>query len=163
MVHFKGVPVTSMYQVTYNYPHPLCWPRRCSEVPVCLPQDQVGYAMYFGTYGRGIFMDTTHVIDHTNEIVTPDIYLDIPTVASNGDNSVRFYPNPAVDHATMELTVGKAGKAVCEDLRPHRQGGLYREPWQSGRRRPHPHHQLPNTPAWHVSCQCCRGWTESYL
>ena len=47
----------------------------------------------------------------TNEIVTPDVYLDIPTVVSNSDNAVRFYPNPAVDRATMELTVGKAGKA----------------------------------------------------
>ena len=52
------------------------------------------------------------MVDHTNEIVTPDIYLDIPSVSTIGDNSVRFYPNPAVNRSTMELTVGKAGKAT---------------------------------------------------
>ena len=68
--------------------------------------------MYFGTYGRGIFMDSVYVVDHSNEIVTPDIYLDIPSVATVGENSVRFYPNPAVDRSNMEITVAKAGKAV---------------------------------------------------
>ena len=108
---FRGVPVTSMYQVTYDYPmikhvgHD-----GVSEVLYVYPRTKWSKAMYFGTYGRGIFMDSSYVVDHTNEIVTPDVYLDIPTVVSNSDNAVRFYPNPAVDRATMELTVGKAGK-----------------------------------------------------
>jgi len=110
---FRGVPVTAMTQVTYDYPmiqhvgHD-----GVSEVLYVYPRTKWSKAMYFGTYGRGIFMDSTYVIDHTNEIVTPDIYLDIPTVASSNVNSVRFYPNPVVDNATMELTVGKAGKGT---------------------------------------------------
>lgn len=110
---FNGVPVTAIYQVTNNYPvikhldHD-----GVTEVPYVFPHTKWPYAMYFGTYGRGIFMDSTYVVDHTNEIVTPDEFLDIPTVASTGDNTVRFYPNPAVDNATMEINVVKAGNAT---------------------------------------------------
>lgn len=110
---FNGVPVTAMYQVTSNnrmirhIGHD-----GVTEVEYIFPSTKWSNAMYFGTYGRGIFMDTTYVVDHTNEIVTPDVYLDIPTVNANGDNSVRFYPNPAVDNATMELNIGKAGNAT---------------------------------------------------
>ena len=109
---FRGVPVTSMYQVTND--NPLIQHTGhdgVTEVLYVYPRTKWSKAMYFGTYGRGIFMDSTYVVDHTNEIVTPDIYLDIPSVSAIGDNSVRFYPNPAVNSSTMELVVGKAGKA----------------------------------------------------
>ena len=110
---FRGVPVTSMYQVTYDYPvikhigH-----EGVSEVLYVYPRTKWSKAMYFGTYGRGIFMDSSYVVDHSNEIVPPDVYLGIPSVVSKGQNAVRFYPNPAVDRATMELTVANAGKAT---------------------------------------------------
>lgn len=110
---FKGVPVTSMYQVTNNnamFRHVAH--DGVTEVPYIYPKTKWAYAMYFGTYGRGIFMDTTFVVDHTNEIVTPDVYLDIPTVSGTGLNAVRFYPNPAVENATMELSIAKAGNAT---------------------------------------------------
>lgn len=114
--NFKGVPVTSMYQVTSNYSRiKYIGHDGVAEVPYVFPRTKYAYAMYFGTYGRGIFMDSTHVIDHTNEIVNPEDYegeLDIPTITSNGDNTVRFYPNPAVSNATMELTVLNAGNAI---------------------------------------------------
>ncbi|MBQ6069171.1 MAG: T9SS type A sorting domain-containing protein [Bacteroidales bacterium] len=113
---FKGVPVTSMYQVTNNYPRiKYVGHDGVTEVPYIFPRTKYAYAMYFGTYGRGIFMDSTHVVDHTNEIVDPEDYageLVIPTVDNIGDNAVRFYPNPAVSNATMELTVAQPGNAV---------------------------------------------------
>ncbi len=113
---FKGVPVTSMYQVTNNYSRiKYVGHDGVTEVPYVFPRTKYAYAMYFGTYGRGIFMDSTHVVDHTNEIVDPEDYaedLDIPTIANVGDNAVRFYPNPAVSSATMELTVSHPGNAV---------------------------------------------------
>jgi hypothetical protein len=113
---FKGVPVTSMYQVTNNYSRiKYVGHDGVTEVPYVFPRTKYAYAMYFGTYGRGIFMDSTYVIDHTNEIVDPEDYageLDIPSIANVGENAVRFYPNPAVDNATMELTVLQAGNAV---------------------------------------------------
>ena len=116
---FRGVPVTSMYQVTCDLPMIKYVDHDgVSEELYVFPRTKWSKAIYFGTYGRGIFMDSTYVTDHTNEIVTPDVYLDIPTVSSVSDNSVRFYPNPAVDRATMEINVGKAGKAsvVIYDL-----------------------------------------------
>ncbi|MBQ0160995.1 MAG: T9SS type A sorting domain-containing protein [Bacteroidales bacterium] len=112
---FKGVPVTSMYQVTYDYPMVSHLGHDgVTEVQYYFPKTKYANAMYFGTYGRGIFMDMTYVSDSTNEVVTPEVYLEIPTVNGNGDNSVRFYPNPAVDNATMELTIAKAGNAVVK-------------------------------------------------
>lgn len=113
---FKGVPVTSMYQVTNNYSRiKFVGHDGVTEVPYVFPRTKYAYAMYFGTYGRGIFMDSTYVVDHTNEIVDPEDYaeeLDIPTIANVGENAVRMYPNPAVDNATMELTVSRPGNAV---------------------------------------------------
>lgn len=113
---FKGVPVTSMYQVTNNYSRiKFVGHDGVTEVPYVFPRTKYAYAMYFGTYGRGIFMDSTYVIDHTNEIVDPEDYaeeLDIPAIANVGENAVRMYPNPAVDNATMELTVSRPGNAV---------------------------------------------------
>ena len=112
---FKGVPVTSMYQVTCNYPM-LSYVGHdgVTEVQYYFPKTKWAYAMYFGTYGRGIFMDSTYVVDHTNEILDSTVYTDIPTVVSNGVNQVRLYPNPAVDQATLELTVAQAGQAVVK-------------------------------------------------
>lgn len=112
---FKGVPVTAMYQVTCNYPM-LSYVGHdgVAEVQYYFPKTKWAYAMYFGTYGRGIFMDTTYVVDHENEIVTPEVYTDIPSVVSTGANQVRLYPNPAVDQATMELSIAQAGQAVVK-------------------------------------------------
>lgn len=110
---FAGVPVTAMFQVTNdNKLIRHLGHDGVAEIDYIFPKTKWAYAMYFGTYGRGIFMDTTYVVDHTNEIVTPDIYLGVPTVNGNSDNSVRFYPNPAVDNATMELNIAKAGNAT---------------------------------------------------
>ena len=110
---FRGVPVTSMYQVTYDNPFiQHTGHDGVTEVLYAYPRTKWSKAMYFGTYGRGIFMDSSYVVDHNNEIVPPELYLDIPSVSSVGENSVRFYPNPAVDRSTMEITVGKPGKAT---------------------------------------------------
>lgn len=114
---FKGVPVTAMYQVTNNYERiKHIGHEGITEVPYVFPRTKWANAMYFGTYGRGIFMDSTFVVDHTNEIVNEEDYAEdantIPSIANQGDNTVRCYPNPAIDNATMELTIANAGNAV---------------------------------------------------
>ena len=112
---FKGVPVTSMYQVTCNYPmishigHD-----GVSEEQYYFPKTKWAYAMYFGTYGRGIFMDSTYVVDHNNEILDPSVFNDIPAIHATGINQVRVYPNPAVDQASLEFNVAKAGNAIVK-------------------------------------------------
>lgn len=112
---FKGVPVTSMCQSLSNYGITRYTGHDgVTEVDYVFPRTKWSNAIYIGTYGRGIFMDSTYVTDHTNEIVDSTEYLDIPTVTSVGSNSVRFYPNPAVEQATMELSVVNAGNAVVK-------------------------------------------------
>ncbi len=112
---FNGVPVTAMYQVTCNYPMiSYVGHDGVSEEQYYFPKTKWAYAMYFGTYGRGIFMDSTYVVDHTNEILDQEVYEDIPSVVSTGANQVRLYPNPAVDQATLELTIAQAGQAVLK-------------------------------------------------
>lgn len=70
-------------------------------------------AIYFGTYGRGIFMDMTYVTDTVNEIVDSVDYtpVPIPAVNSIGLNSVSLYPNPVSTEATLNVNAAAAGTA----------------------------------------------------
>lgn len=112
---FKGVPVTSICQMTSDNElirhtgHDGVTPEE-----YIFPRTKWPFAIYFGTYGRGIFMDSTYVTRHENEIVDSTDYrtTGIPTIATVGANSLRFYPNPAVESATLELSVAVAGEAV---------------------------------------------------
>lgn len=71
-------------------------------------------AIYFGTYGRGIFMDMTYVTDTVNEIVDSVDYtpVNIPTVNSIGLNSVSLYPNPVSTEAHLNVRSAVAGMAT---------------------------------------------------
>ena len=71
-------------------------------------------AIYFGTYGRGIFMDMQYVTDFTNEVVDSADYtpvVDIPTVYTVGVNKIHIYPNPVSTEAHLELNAAAAGNA----------------------------------------------------
>ncbi|MBQ9473874.1 MAG: T9SS type A sorting domain-containing protein [Bacteroidales bacterium] len=68
-------------------------------------------ALYFATYGRGVFMDMKYVTDTVNEIVDESDYTGIRLVQS-GNNTVSVYPNPASDRTLLQLTVTDAGRAV---------------------------------------------------
>jgi len=112
---FDGVPVTAIcQQLSDNQLQRHVLHDGVEEKLYIFPRTKWSKAIYFGTYGRGVFMDTTFVVNHQNEIVDPRDYSSIPAVASNGANSVRFYPNPAVDNATMELSVVNSGKALLK-------------------------------------------------
>ena len=110
----SGVPVTAIVQQTSKLPirHNLThtginannyvfaktkWPR----------------AIYFGTYGRGVFMDMTYVTDTTNEVVDSVDFepVTIPTVHGTGLNSVKLFPNPVVNEAHLALNAAVAGNA----------------------------------------------------
>lgn len=111
--NFAGVPVTAICQQTatdtvFHY----LGHDGVTDVNYIFPRTKWPYAIYFGTYGRGIFMDSTFVQDHTNEVLSPEDVLSIPTVVATGANALHIYPNPAVDRVTLDLTVAKAGPTL---------------------------------------------------
>ena len=70
-------------------------------------------AIYFGTYGRGIFMDMTYVTDRSNSIFDTSYYhYGIPTVESNGNTSLSIFPNPVMGDANLTITTDEAGSAL---------------------------------------------------
>ena len=109
---FNGVPVTSIIQQTNSLQRQRYQVRDGVNMATYLfAKTKYPYAIYFGTYGRGVFMDTTYVTDHENEISNPEDWVGIQTV-DKGQNQVKIYPNPVVDRATVELTVANGGNAV---------------------------------------------------
>ena len=110
---FNGVPVTAMVQQTKALPvvHFVGHTGITADSMV-FAKTKWPYAMYFGTYGRGVFMDMTYVTDSVNEITDPEDYLAIPRVSNVGDNRIAIYPNPAVDNATVDIDLSAAGNAV---------------------------------------------------
>ena len=111
---FNGVPVTSIVQQTNSLQRQRYTVREgVDDVTYIFAKTKFPYAIYFGTYGRGIFMDTTYVTDKVAEVSNPEDWLGITNV-DNGENYVNIYPNPVADVATVELGVVNAGNAVVK-------------------------------------------------
>lgn len=109
--HLNGVAVTSMMQQQANLPVR----RHLSHNGInaehrLYAKTKWPNAMYFGTYGRGIFMDMQYVTDRENEVSDPSD-LNIPTVVSTAMGSVSVYPNPVSGDAHLTLTAAEAGYA----------------------------------------------------
>ncbi|MBP3762506.1 MAG: T9SS type A sorting domain-containing protein [Bacteroidales bacterium] len=110
------IPVTAMFQQTKKLP----LRRNLSHIGInannyVFAKTKWPRAIYFGTNGRGVFMDMSYVTDRVNEIVDSVDYtpvVGIPTVSGVGLNSVSLYPNPVTTEATLELTSAVAGRAV---------------------------------------------------
>lgn len=109
----KGLPVTSIVQQKAKLPA-----RRAithsgiNTEYYTFSKTKWPGAIYFGTYGRGIFMDMTYVSDRTNEIMdTADYHYGIPTVDGNSNISVSIFPNPVVGEAHVAVSTSEAGNA----------------------------------------------------
>ena len=114
---FAGVPVTSIIQQTEALEiQRMTLHDGINTNNYIFPRTKYPYAIYIGTFGRGVFMDTTYVTDFTNEVVdSTDYYVGIrPVLTSNGVNSLRLYPNPASVRATMEMTIANSGNATLK-------------------------------------------------
>ena len=111
--HLKGVPVTSIVQQYHERPvlHNLTH-TGINENKFIFAKTKWPGAIYIGTYGRGIFLDTSLVTDPVNEICNPEDFLDIPRVNNVGLNSVSVYPNPVSGNAHLALTATEAGRAT---------------------------------------------------
>ena len=57
-------------------------------------------AIYYATYGRGLFMDKQYITDTINEI-------SIERPIATTENSVKVYPNPAANFAHVDFTVSE--------------------------------------------------------
>ncbi|MBR0073186.1 MAG: T9SS type A sorting domain-containing protein [Bacteroidales bacterium] len=57
-------------------------------------------AIYYATYGSGLYMDKQYITDTVNEISIDDV----KPVANA--NSIKVYPNPAANFANIDFTVG---------------------------------------------------------
>ncbi|MDY5969971.1 MAG: T9SS type A sorting domain-containing protein [Bacteroidales bacterium] len=109
---FNGVPVTSMVQQTNTLKKTSVTTHAGINVEKhVFAKTKYPFAMYFGTYGRGIFMDMTYVTDTVNEVVDSNDWVGITTV-NHGNNSVKVYPNPAVDQASLDITIVNDGQAI---------------------------------------------------
>lgn len=109
---FIGVPVTSIVQQTRELKRESYIAREgVNEVQYLFAKTKYPRAIYFGTYGRGVFMDTTYVTDNVNEVSDSNDWVGINTV-DNGDNYMNIYPNPAIDRTNIDLGVVNAGNAV---------------------------------------------------
>lgn len=110
--YLKGVPVTAIVQQKANLPvrHHIGH-SGIDEVKYVFSKTKWPRAIYFGTYGRGIFMDMTYVTDTVNASCDSADYLGIPTVTSSDLNSVSVYPNPVSDVAHLHLNTAIAGNA----------------------------------------------------
>lgn len=114
--NLQGVPVTSIAQQIHELPvrHHIGH-NGINEQRYVFAKTKWPNAMYFGTYGRGIFMDMQYVTDTVNEICDPEDYtpvVGIPTVYGSDLNSVKVYPNPVSNEAHLELATAVAGKGV---------------------------------------------------
>ena len=111
--HLRGVAVTSMMQqkarlqVRRHVGH-----NGINAEYYLFPKTKWPGAMYFGTYGRGIFMDMTYVTDRSNSILDESDYtFGIPTVKGNSNTTVSIYPNPVVGEAHLAISSTEAGEA----------------------------------------------------
>lgn len=114
---FAGVPVTAIHQQVKNLEQTsFVTHTGVNAEEYLFAATKFPYALYFGTYGRGIFMDATYVTDTVNDVINDRDYnlLDIPTVENNGQNTLSIYPNPASDFATLDLSVYQAGRATLK-------------------------------------------------
>ena len=109
---FKGVPVTAIRQQIYDLPtvtHITHNGINAENNVYC--KTKYPYALYFGTYGRGIFMDMQYVTDTNADLYDPTL-LGVPEVVEANTTSVSIYPNPATSFTTIDLNVGESGNTM---------------------------------------------------
>lgn len=111
--HLRGLPVTTIVQQKAKLPAR----RAISHSGInteyyTFAKTKWPGAIYFGTYGRGVFMDMTYVSDRSNSIMSEDDYrYGIPSVESTGTASVSIFPNPVMGEAHMAVSTSEAGEA----------------------------------------------------
>jgi len=105
---FKGVPVTAIHQQIDTLQSVGITTHNGINADLNIfAKTKFPYAMYFGTYGRGIFMDMKYVTDTNNNVIDPDLLAIPEVVAAPGKASVSIYPNPASSQATVDINLSE--------------------------------------------------------
>lgn len=111
---FNGVPVTSIRQQTRTLERQrYIGHTGFNEEVYLFAKTKYPNAIYFGTYGRGIFLDMSYCTDTTNAICNDDDYQGITTV-DKGENRIAIFPNPATAFANLNITVTEAANATIK-------------------------------------------------
>ena len=118
--NMQGLTVTTMYQQQDELPvRHVLEHNGINPLNYVFARTKWTGAMYFGTYGRGIFIDMQYVTDTTNEVVDPVDLLEIPTATATLAGHMDIYPNPVSDFARLVVTSPVSGNGVLRiyDLR----------------------------------------------
>ena len=96
---FQGVPVTFIRQQTAEMKfRRATYYTGTNATEYRFGKTKYPGAIYFATYGRGIYVDKTYVKDFENEI-------GINSPVAENINDVRIYPNPAASYTNIELEI----------------------------------------------------------
>ncbi len=108
-----GIPVTAMKQQQTEFPvyHHLEH-NGINPIQMVFAKTKWPNAMYFGTYGRGIFVDMQYVTDTVNEVCDSVDLLDIPTVVGNTAAQIKVYPNPVYGDAHLTINGNLSGNGT---------------------------------------------------
>ena len=99
---FVGTPVFAIKQQTNNMPFKqTTYFSGANEEVYKWGRTKYPGAIYYATYGRGIFMDKQYITDTTNEI-------SIEGPVAVADNTLKVYHNPAATYAHIDFTVGQS-------------------------------------------------------
>ena len=112
---FDGVPVTSIRQQTSILNNSASYMAHSgiNEEFHVYAKTKYPYAVYYGTYGRGIFLDMQYCTDTTNEIIPEEYYSGITNV-NTGVNTISVYPNPATNYANINMAIANEGNAAVK-------------------------------------------------
>lgn len=107
---FLGVPVFSIIQQTNKMPNiETTYISGVNEEHYAWGRTKYPRAIYYGTYGRGIFMDMQYVTDTLNEIGIHDV------VNHAGENStVKLFPNPAQNYVVVDMDIATASDVAVQ-------------------------------------------------
>lgn len=109
---FNGVPVTAIRQQTRTLQRQrYIGHTGFNEEVYLFAKTKYPHAVYFSTYGRGMFLDMSYCTDTTNAIANSEDYQGI-SVVDRGNNRISIYPNPVSNVANLDITVTEASNAV---------------------------------------------------
>ena len=100
--NFAGTPIFAIKQQTNNMKYKsTTYLSGANEEFYSWGKTKYPGAIYYATYGRGIYMDKEYITDTTGLIAIE------PTPVAKSENTLKVYPNPAYNFAHIDFTVSE--------------------------------------------------------